>query len=168
MVKDCRLPKEMLKSLTERLCWPLQLSGVDSIVKQKVPKFLASKRADKRSCVRRTCQVSLECSHLTSPPLLEPPPAPCAERHAPLAAGTVFASPPTRAAVDVTAHELQPAVGGGYSQHAPHPPFTALSSPVPAVWQQLAPVVLCSTAPCSVVWTGLQHQACAQAQPGDK
>ena len=64
LVKDCRLPKEMLKSLTERLCWPLQLSGMDSIIKQKVPKFLASERADKRSCVHRTCQVSLECSHL--------------------------------------------------------------------------------------------------------
>ena len=32
--KDSALPKEMLKSLTERLCGPLRLSGVDSIVTQ--------------------------------------------------------------------------------------------------------------------------------------
>ena len=32
--KDHGLPKEMLKGLTERLCGPLQLSGVDSIVAQ--------------------------------------------------------------------------------------------------------------------------------------
>ena len=32
--KDRTLPKEMLKSLTERLRGPLRLSGVDSIVTQ--------------------------------------------------------------------------------------------------------------------------------------
>ena len=32
--KDRALPKEKLKSLTERLCGLLQLSGVDSIVTQ--------------------------------------------------------------------------------------------------------------------------------------
>ena len=32
--KDHGLPKEMLKSLTERQCGPLLLSGVDSIVTQ--------------------------------------------------------------------------------------------------------------------------------------
>ena len=53
---------------------------------------------------------------LTSPPLLEPPLVPCAERHVPLAVSSVFASPPTRVAVDVAAHELRPMVGGGYCQ----------------------------------------------------
>ena len=32
--KDRALPKEMLKSLTERLCDPLRLSAVDTIVTQ--------------------------------------------------------------------------------------------------------------------------------------
>ena len=32
--KDCALPKEKLKGLTKKLCGPLRLSGVDSIVTQ--------------------------------------------------------------------------------------------------------------------------------------
>lgn len=103
---------------------------------------------------------------LTSPPLLEPPLVPCAERHVPLAVSSVFASPLTHAAVDVAAHELRPMVGRGYCQRALCLP--GLLSPVLVVWQQLALAVPCSTAPCSATWTGLQHQACAQAQPGEK
>ena len=58
--KDCALPKEKLKSLTERLHGPLRLSGVDRIVTQS---FLCQEGpADNHSCVARTCQVSLECS----------------------------------------------------------------------------------------------------------
>ena len=58
--KDNALPKEKLKSLTERLYGPLQLSCMDSIV----TKFIMSERADNCSCVAITCQVSLEHSYL--------------------------------------------------------------------------------------------------------
>ena len=53
--KKSALPKKMSKNVAERLCGPLQPSGVDNNTK-----FLA---ADKCSCVHRTCQVSLEHSH---------------------------------------------------------------------------------------------------------
>ena len=60
--KDRALPKEKLKSLTEKLCGPLQLYMSSVNVTQTsscqegptiVPVHVA-----------RTCQVSLECSHL--------------------------------------------------------------------------------------------------------
>ena len=57
--KDRMLPKEKLKSLTERLCGPLRLSGVDSIVTQS-----SSHLEGPTTCVARTCQVSLKHSHL--------------------------------------------------------------------------------------------------------
>ena len=59
MDKDRALPKEKLNSLTERLHSLLRLSGVDSIVKQS-----SSHYEGPRTCVARTWQVSLECSHL--------------------------------------------------------------------------------------------------------
>lgn len=105
---------------------------------------------------------------LTSPLLLEPPLVPCAMRHVPLAVSSVFASPPTRVAVDVAAHELRPMVGGRRVLSVCTMPAWSVGSPVLVVWQQLALAVPCSTAPCSATWTGLQHQACAQAQPGEK
>ena len=61
MDKDRALPKEKLKSLTERLRGPLRLSGVDSIVTQSSSR---QEWADNSSCVGRTCQISLERSHL--------------------------------------------------------------------------------------------------------
>ena len=48
--EDCTLPKEKLKSLTERLRSPLQLSGVDSIVTHT-----------QVSCIRKDIQLFL-CS----------------------------------------------------------------------------------------------------------
>ena len=56
MDKDCTLPKEKLKNLTERLRGALRLSGVDNIVTKS--------RTDNWSGVTRSCQVSLEYSLL--------------------------------------------------------------------------------------------------------
>ena len=56
------LHKEKLKSLTKRLHGLLQLSGVDSIVKQASSCQEGPRTVPMKLC--RTCHVSLQCSHL--------------------------------------------------------------------------------------------------------
>ena len=62
--KNHTLIKEKLKSLSERLHGLLRLSGMGSTIKLSFVTS-GSLRAEKRSCVNKTWQVSLEHSNFT-------------------------------------------------------------------------------------------------------